>query len=55
LGSAAAPVRGPHGTVTAALNVSAHASRMAVQQLEQQVVPLMLEAAAQIEHDLGVG
>lgn len=55
LRSAAAPLRAPDGSVTAAINVSVHASRTSMQQLVEKFVPPLLEAAAQIEHDLGRG
>jgi IclR family transcriptional regulator, pca regulon regulatory protein len=52
LRSAAAPIRNADGQVVAALNVSAHASRTSMEQLEQQLVPALLETAQHIEHDL---
>lgn len=55
LRSAAAPLRTPDGSVTAAINVSVHASRTSMQQIVENFVPPLLEAAAQIEHDLGRG
>jgi IclR family pca regulon transcriptional regulator len=55
LRSAAAPLHGPDGMVMAAVNVSVHASRADMQQLEEEFVPPLLEAAAQIEHDVGRG
>jgi IclR family pca regulon transcriptional regulator len=55
LRSAAAPLRAPDGSVTAAINVSVHASRTSMQQLVENFLPPLLDAAAQIEHDLGRG
>jgi IclR family transcriptional regulator, pca regulon regulatory protein len=52
LRSAAAPIRNADGEVLAALNVSAHASRTSMAQLEGELVPALLEAARHIEHDL---
>jgi IclR family transcriptional regulator, pca regulon regulatory protein len=52
LRSAAAPIRNADGEVVAALNVSAHASRTSVQQLEDELVPALLQTAGHIEHDL---
>jgi IclR family transcriptional regulator, pca regulon regulatory protein len=52
LRSAAAPIRGGDGEVLAALNVSVHASRTPVQQLEDEFVPALLETARRIEEDL---
>jgi IclR family pca regulon transcriptional regulator len=55
LRSAAAPLRNPDGSVVAAINVSVHATRASMEQLEQEFVPPLLETAAHIEHDLGRG
>ncbi|MGY1639464.1 IclR family transcriptional regulator C-terminal domain-containing protein [Geodermatophilus sp. SYSU D00742] len=52
LRSAAAPIRDADGEVVAALNVSVHASRTSMGQLEQELVPALLETAANIELDL---
>jgi IclR family pca regulon transcriptional regulator len=50
--SVAAPIRDASGAVTAALNVSAHASRTTMQALRRDVLPLLLESAAAIEAEL---
>jgi IclR family pca regulon transcriptional regulator len=50
--SAAAPIRDASGTVVAALNVSAHASRTSMQALRRDILPLVLETAAAIEAEL---
>jgi IclR family pca regulon transcriptional regulator len=50
--SVAAAVRDASGAVTAALNVSAHASRTSMQALRRDVLPLLLETAAAIEAEL---
>lgn len=55
LRSAAAPLHNPDGTVAAAINVSVHATRASMQQLEEAFVPPLLEAAGHIEQDLGRG
>jgi IclR family pca regulon transcriptional regulator len=55
LRSAAAPLRNPDGTVAGAINVSVHATRASMQQLEEEFVPPLLEAASHIEQDLGRG
>ena len=50
--SAAVPIRDATRTVSAALNVSVHATRMTMQSLRREVVPRLLETAAAIEVDL---
>jgi IclR family pca regulon transcriptional regulator len=50
--SIAVPIRDPRGVVVAAINSSAHASRVSVAQLRQHFLPRLREAAAAIEHDL---
>jgi IclR family pca regulon transcriptional regulator len=50
--SAAAPIRDASGTVVAALNVSAHASRTSMQALRRDILPLVLETARAIEAEL---
>jgi IclR family pca regulon transcriptional regulator len=50
--SVAAPIRDASGAVTAALNVSAHASRTSMQALRRDVLPLLLETAAAVEAEL---
>ncbi|HKN94564.1 MAG TPA: IclR family transcriptional regulator C-terminal domain-containing protein [Thermoleophilaceae bacterium] len=52
LRSAAVPIRGASGEVTAALNVSVHASRASMSVLRREFLPHALEAAAAIEDDL---
>ena len=52
LRSAAVPIRGASGEVTAALNVSVHASRASMSVLRRGFLPHALEAAAAIEDDL---
>jgi IclR family pca regulon transcriptional regulator len=52
LRSAAVPVRDASGTVIAALNVSAHASRVSMEQLRHDLVPHLGATAALIESDL---
>jgi IclR family pca regulon transcriptional regulator len=51
--SAAVPIRDASGHVSAAMNVSVHASRMTMQELREQVLPNLLRAAASIEAELG--
>jgi len=51
--SAAVPIRDASGTVTAAMNVSVHASRMSMQELRKQVLPGLLRTAEAIEAELG--
>jgi IclR family pca regulon transcriptional regulator len=53
LRSAAAPIRDRDGRVVAAVNVSVSASRTSIRELEVEILPALLETAAQIEHDLG--
>lgn len=48
----AAPIRGSGDGVTAALNVSAHASRVSLEAMRTDLLPAMLETARQIEADL---
>jgi IclR family pca regulon transcriptional regulator len=48
----AAPIRGSGDAVTAALNVSAHASRVSLEAMRADLLPAMLETARQIETDL---
>ncbi|HEV8064857.1 MAG TPA: IclR family transcriptional regulator C-terminal domain-containing protein [Acidimicrobiales bacterium] len=54
LRSAAAPIRDPAGRVVAAINSSTHASRVSMEQLHQDVLPAVLEAAGRIETDLAL-
>src|SRR5215475_2853574 len=48
----AAPIRGSGGMVTAAINVSAHASRVSMAGMRTDLLPALLETAARIEADL---
>ena len=48
----AAPIRGSGDGVTAAINVSAHASRVSLEAMRTELLPAMLETARQIEADL---
>jgi IclR family pca regulon transcriptional regulator len=48
LRSIAVPVRGASGTVLAALNVGAQASRISVKQLEQEFLPVLLRGAQEL-------
>ncbi|RKQ92175.1 IclR family transcriptional regulator [Solirubrobacter pauli] len=52
LRSVAAPVRGREGTVVAAVNVSAHASRASREAVRKTLLPPLLATAARIESDL---
>jgi IclR family pca regulon transcriptional regulator len=52
LRSLAVPLRGASGTITAALNVSVHASRATMAVLRRDFLPLALRTAAAIEEDL---
>lgn len=53
LRSAAAPVRADGGRVVAAVNVSVHASRATVEDIERRFVPELLETVSNISADLG--
>ena len=53
LRSLAVPLHNSSGAVTAALNVSAHASRASMAVLKRDFLPLALGTAAAIEQDLG--
>jgi IclR family transcriptional regulator, pca regulon regulatory protein len=48
----AAPIRDSSGAVTAAINVSAHASRISPDAMLTQLLPALLETAGHIEADL---
>jgi IclR family transcriptional regulator, pca regulon regulatory protein len=50
--SAAVPIRDGSGAVIAALNMSVHASRMTMQALRRDVLPLLLETVGAIESEL---
>ena len=51
--SAAVPIRDASGAVSAAMNVSVHASRMTMQELRKEVLPRLLRTADAIEAELG--
>jgi IclR family transcriptional regulator, pca regulon regulatory protein len=51
--SVAVPIRDASGTVSAAMNVSVHASRMTMQELRKEVLPRLLRTAEAIEAELG--
>jgi IclR family pca regulon transcriptional regulator len=55
LRSLAVPVRDADGTVTAAMNVSAHASRGSSESIRRELLPPLLEAARLVEEDLRGG
>jgi IclR family transcriptional regulator, pca regulon regulatory protein len=48
----AVPIHGAPDVGTAAINVSAHASRVSVAALREQILPVLLDTVAQIEADL---
>src|SRR5262245_33926208 len=48
----AAPIHDPSGAVTAAINVSAHASRLSPDAMRTELLPALLETARNIEADL---
>jgi IclR family transcriptional regulator, pca regulon regulatory protein len=52
LRAVAAPIRGSSDVGTAAINISAHASRVSIDALRSEILPALLETAAQIEADL---
>jgi IclR family transcriptional regulator, pca regulon regulatory protein len=52
LRSVAAPIRSPLGNVTAAVNLSTHASRTPLSAIQRQLLPPLLETARRIERDL---
>ena len=52
LRAVAAPIRGAADVGTAAINVSAHASRVSMAAMHAEILPALLEAARQIEADL---
>ena len=55
LRSVAVPVRNASGRVVAAVNVSTHASRRTLEAIRRELLPPLLDTAAQIERDLTVG
>jgi IclR family transcriptional regulator, pca regulon regulatory protein len=52
LRAVAAPIRGAADVGTAAINVSAHASRVSMAALRAEILPVLLQTAQQIEADL---
>jgi IclR family transcriptional regulator, pca regulon regulatory protein len=52
LRAVAAPIHGVGGSVTAAINVSAHASRVSLAAMRADLLPPLLETARRIEADL---
>jgi IclR family transcriptional regulator, pca regulon regulatory protein len=52
LRAVAAPIRGAADVGTAAINVSAHASRVSMAAMRGRILPALLETARQIEADL---
>jgi IclR family transcriptional regulator, pca regulon regulatory protein len=52
LRAVAAPIRGASDVGTAAINVSAHASRISMAAMRDEILPALLETARQIEADL---
>jgi IclR family pca regulon transcriptional regulator len=48
----AAPIHGAGGAVTAAINLSAHASRVSLSVMRAELLPALLQTAASIEADL---
>lgn len=54
LRSVAAPIRDRGGSVVAAANVSAHASRAPVEDLRRELLPALLASTARIEVDLEI-
>jgi IclR family pca regulon transcriptional regulator len=55
LRSIAAPVRDAAGAVSAAVNLSAQASRTTVADMKRRLLPRLRDTAAAIERDLGAG
>ena len=55
LRSIAAPIRDGAGTVTAAVNLSAQASRTTVADMKRRLLPALRETARAIERDLAAG
>jgi IclR family transcriptional regulator, pca regulon regulatory protein len=52
LRAVAAPIRGAADVGMAAINVSAHAARVSMEALRENILPALLDTAAQIEADL---
>jgi IclR family transcriptional regulator, pca regulon regulatory protein len=55
LRAVAAPIRGAADVGTAAINVSAHASRVSMAAMRSEILPALLETVRQIEADLTQG
>ncbi len=55
LRSLAVPVRDPDGSVVAAMNVSAHASRGSTDAIRRELLPPLLDTARSVEEDLRAG
>ncbi|MFC8845964.1 IclR family transcriptional regulator [Micromonospora sp. NPDC057141] len=55
LRSLAAPIHGEHGSVVAAVNVSAHASRGSFETIRTELLPPLLATAKRVEEDLAAG
>jgi IclR family pca regulon transcriptional regulator len=55
LRSVAAPIREPRGSVLAAVNLSAHASRTTLEAMRRELLPPLQQTAALIERDLALG
>jgi IclR family pca regulon transcriptional regulator len=52
LRAVAAPIHGAGGAVTAAINLSAHASRISMSAMRTELLPHLLQTASRIESDL---
>jgi IclR family pca regulon transcriptional regulator len=52
LRAVAVPIRGQGGSVMAAINLSAHASRVSLAAMRAELLPALLETADRIETDL---
>jgi IclR family pca regulon transcriptional regulator len=52
LRAVAAPIHGAGGAVTAAINISAHASRISMTAMRTELLPHLLQTASRIESDL---
>jgi IclR family transcriptional regulator, pca regulon regulatory protein len=55
LRSIAVPIRSPGGQVTAAMNLSTHASRRTPTAIRRELLPPLLEAAGAVQADLAAG
>lgn len=54
LRSVATPIRDPRGAVSAAVNLSTHASRRTLESIRRELLPPLRETAARIERDLAL-